>query len=321
MSLFLLDVKGILNTNSSCYMDTVLMSMYGYRKSPFFDFLDDNWNFNNKNHKDEINDKIISKEDIQVRNEIKRILKISIQKVINNENIQCSELRKIIEKFFMWKGISSNNMMSGQQDTNEFYDRIVKIFNFNPIEIINVRQSKVSEKSKIIKEKPVTEKMAYISIPNDGTSFDGIDKILTPDWEDLGENKSNWKHNSKNKPHYRFTRNRIQSIIPNNCLVFHVNRISYRQSRQGINVYKTQNKISMPTFLKFGKHKYFLFSCIVHIGNINGGHYISFFFDGNHYYVYDDLNPQIIRSTKIEKSKIDEFREKNGVMYFYYLSV
>lgn len=315
--LFLLNTKGIYNVNSSCFMDTVLMSMFSYEHSPFFGFFNENWNFVNDST-DEINRKNIEIEDLKIRKHIQKILRFSIQKVVKNEKIECSELRRIIEQFFIWKGISTNNLSYGQQDISEFYDRIVKIFNFNPIVIINVRQSKVSENSKIIKEKPIIEKMAYISIPNDGSDFDGLKRILNPPWEDLGENKNNWKYNKKDKPTYRFTRNKIQSVKPHGCLVFYINRTSYKQFKDGIKLYKTNNKISMPTYINFENSRYFLFSCIVHIGSISGGHYISIFFDCKNYYIYDDLNLQTIGDTKIDKSKIEDYRNRNSVMYFYY---
>lgn len=320
-NLFMFKVKGLNNYNNSCFIDTVLMSMYGYSRSPFLNFLDYKWNFVS-DEKDEINNGSVNNKDLTIRKDIQKILKITMTNVIYNKPINCSVLRNNIETFFKWKnGNVSNNLDYGQQDVSEFYDRIIKIFNFNPITITNVRQSKIETDGKIIKEKSIKEKMGYISIQNDQTDFNGLQKILNPNWEDLGEDKSNWKYNKKNKPTYRWTRNVISSIKGDNCLIFHVNRTSAKIINGEYISYKTQNKITMPSFVNLSGVEYFLFSTIVHLSSgrrLEGGHYITIFFDTKDYYIYDDMDNNNIENCKIGKEKIINLIERNNVMHFYY---
>jgi hypothetical protein len=320
---FIFNTRGLINNRNSCFMDTVIMSMFCYKSSPFYNFTDPKYFDDFKvTIKDEINNDKLELNDLKIRKEIQRILCLTIEKVTSNSSVECSNLRAIIEMFFKWKNSMTYNLMYGQQDVIEFYDRFVKVFNFNPIAITTVRQSKTDKNVKIIKGSSTIENMAYISIPNDGTDFDGLDSILEPDWEDLGEDKKNWKHNKKDIPTYRWTRNRIKSIEGDNCLVFHINRTSIKfQNGQAV-TYKTKNKIKMPTCIKLKNKKYTLFSSILHLSSsdtINHGHYISIFYNGKEYFAYDDMNNGNISHYKIPKEKAEPIRDTNGVLFFYYL--
>jgi hypothetical protein len=313
----LFNVKGFINSSNSCFMDTVLMSMYCYKNSPFFDFFKKDWDFTTEKS-DEINFSITDN-DILFRKEIKKNMIKMLKDIFEeNKNVNASLLRSITENYFKWKnGSVSNDLQFGQNDPTEFYDRIVKIFNFNPIVIITVRQSRIENSNKIIKEKKVKEKMAYINIENDETDFDGLQRLINPEWVDLGEDKSNWKHNNKNISTYRYTRNVVSSLEGKGCLVFYLNRTSFREGR----LYKCKNKVTMPIYINLNNRKFFLFSYIIHLspGNIaSGGHYITLFYDTKEYFIYDDMSGKEISDCKIEESKIKKLKDENTIMYFYY---
>jgi len=78
----------------------------------------------------------------------------------------------------------------------------------------------------------------------------------------------------------------------------------------------------MPTYITMNNINYFLFATVIHMNNtrmINYGHYITLLYDTKNYYIYDDMSDENISSFKIEKRKISEYQEKNGIMYFYYV--
>jgi|694.fasta_scaffold00964_23 ubiquitin C-terminal hydrolase len=297
---FLFDTHGFRNTNSSCFADTILASMYFYKYSPFYSFLESNWKFSDYKHSSD------KQKDITIRKKIQTVLNHTLERMTDTVSF-----RTIIELYFKWRTDGGHCLQNGQQDPNEFYDRIIKVFDFDPITVTTVRQSKVSEHGNIIKEKPVTEKMSFITIPNDNTSFDGFERLRYPLWEDLGEDSSNWKNNLKSEKTYRWTRNMVSSIQGNSCLVFYINRTAVKYENGEIIGFKTYNKITMPSKIQ----NYFLFSCIVHIGTINGGHYIAILSDGEHNYLYDDVNIQKINDSKIQDNSLIY---TNGVMFFYY---
>lgn len=318
---FLFEINGFCNSNNSCFIDTVLLSMFCYRNSPFFNFLEDNWDFNSE-QLDEINKNITDK-DIIFRKEIKKRLIENLKTVFQTEEqVTTNVLRSMIENYFKWKnGSISNDLQFGQNDPTEFYDRVVKIFNFNPIVVTSIRQSKIQNSDKIIKEKPIEEKMAYINIDNDETEFDGLNKLVNPEWTDLGEEKANWKHNKKDKPTYRYTRKVISSLKGNGCLVFYLNRTTVKFHNQGAYLCKCTNKVTMPIYIDLNNRKFFLFAYIIHLSPKNiahGGHYITLFYDTKNYFIYDDMNRNKISECKIQKDKIEKLRDENTIMYFYY---
>jgi ubiquitin C-terminal hydrolase len=302
-SSYIFDTYGFINKNNSCFADTVLASMYFYRRSPFYLFLEQNWKFSESYSSDKDTC-------LKIRKKIQEVLKQTVLSITHT----CS-LREIIELYFKWKTNNSYCLQYGQQDPSEFYDRLIKIFDFNPITVTTVRQSKVSKDSNIIKEKPVIEKMSYITIHNDNTDFDGFERIKYPYWEDLGEDSSNWKNNSKSEKTYRWTRNMVSSIQGNNCLVFYINRTATKNSNGNIETFKTTNKITMPMKIK----NYFLFSCILHIGTIDGGHYVTILYDGKCHYLYDDLSNKKIKDSQLSSQDLLKCIDTNGVLYFYYL--
>jgi hypothetical protein len=281
------------NTGTNCYANTVLMSMF-LVKSPFH--------------------VILTK---KVSPEIKTIQE-KLQHVIDNINNNCSDLIKSIDMYYTEKNKSALNLLYSMNDVNEFYGRITSLFDFEPMEITLVRQSRKGPEHDIIEEKPVSETHACISIINDNTNFNGLKNFLVPDWQDLGEDKTNWKYNEKDIHTYRFTRNIVNSVS-SNCLIFHVNRTSCKVVDGRYSTYKTRNSITMPVDLEMNKEKYIRAAVIVHVSsNISGGHFIAIFYDGKNYYVYDDMNNRKMSECPIDKELVEKLIQVNGSMYFYY---
>ena len=99
---FIFNTKGLINHNNNCYMDSVLMSMFCYKDSPFFKFFDPKWMDNLKNNKikDEINNDSITDDELNARKKIQEILCQTINFSLENKNVNCGELRNYIEMFF-----------------------------------------------------------------------------------------------------------------------------------------------------------------------------------------------------------------------------
>ena len=62
----------------------------------------------------------------------------------------------------------------------------------------------------------------------------------------------------------------------------------------------------------------YLNSIIIHMGSVNGGHYVTFFRKDKKWYLYDDINPNIIYIGNYFKMLHTNPNPcTNGVLYFY----
>lgn len=95
------NIRGLKNsTGTNCYADTVLLSMFLYKKSPFYRILDDSWE---------------SDKEIQT----------SLKNVVNNFDHNCTDFIKIVDEYYNSKNKRSRNLLNEMNDVSEFYDRIV----------------------------------------------------------------------------------------------------------------------------------------------------------------------------------------------------
>jgi len=130
----------IKNTGNSCYLDSLIVAMYGYNDSPFLKFLND-------------------------ETPIRRSLKTCL-----NNNNSSQVVRSVLPKKF---GRS-------QQDPGETYNIILNDFKYDPMTITKIRQVKKVNSEKIYKKKSTKENSCCFTIDNTGkdTTFDEIKNPL-----------------------------------------------------------------------------------------------------------------------------------------------
>jgi hypothetical protein len=283
---FILNTKGCINMNNNCFLNCLILAMFGYTKSPFYKLK----KFKNEDSKLVFN----------------CFLKI-IGHVKKNQYPDISIMRNILPM----------EMRYGQQDSSETFDQFMKILNFEPMKVWTVRESKNKKtKDENFKGNLSVRNVSYITLDNDGSeNYKPIKFLFYPEkWEDLGSSPNNWVQDDNDNPKYRYTRQKIKEIT-GNCLIFNVNR--------GMDVYnRHKNRIVTPITIENGNKKFFRFAIILHLSSgINYGHYVLVLFDGNKHYLYDDMNNKKIINCPINFENDDniEYIERNSVMYFYYL--
>ena len=99
----ILDTRGFRGINNNCFINTLMVSMFCYRKSPFFS--------------------------IKIKNEKQGYLYNYMMNLVyqmeNNAIPDCTPLRRVLLR----------EMQYGQQDTSETYDYLMKLLEFEPITI------------------------------------------------------------------------------------------------------------------------------------------------------------------------------------------
>lgn len=261
------------NVNSSCYADCVLFSMFSYSHSPYFKYV-----------------------------EKFKTLKLVLSSKLNTLQI----INEVNEKYL--KKFPNCDVLSGQQDCSEFYDRLVKLMEFDPCTIYNTRYVKKNEEK--VKLSVNKEKCSFIPLSID---FDNFNDFFNNDqWIDMGEDRSNWIKNEDKV--FRYTRNSL-SKIDGDCFVFYMNRII--PNKNGT-LYKTTKKFIANSELSINNEDYFLQSCIIHMGSIYSGHYMVICTDHINWYVYDDMCNKEVQSNKISSISAKTLMNKFGIMFFYF---
>jgi hypothetical protein len=290
LSSYLFNSRGCVNAGSNCFMNCLIMSMFGYNQSPFYKIKPINPN-------------------VEIIN--KYLLEI-VRKMTLDLYPDTSNLRNLLPK----------EMRYGQQDTTETFDLIMKVLQFEPISIKSKREythniNNINNVINIVSSNISTgEKASYITLGNTGVDgYNPINELFNPtQWDDIGSISSNWAHGNFDTPTYRYTRSRMHSL-KGECLVFILNRAS------GVNQ-KHHNRILAPNKIKNGNDMFFRFAIILHLSSgTEHGHYITILSDkcGN-YYVYDDSSGRKIIDCKFDfmQPRNQELIERNSIMYFYY---
>jgi hypothetical protein len=285
-SSFLFNTRGCVNIGSNCFMNCLIMSMFGYNQSPFYSIPPVNPNI-----------EII----------IKYLMDI-IVKITNDKYPDISNLRNILPR----------EMRRGQQDTTETFDLLMKILKFEPIKVKSNREYNHSNEDNTQKlhVSSSEESLSYISLGNSGNdNYNPINELFNPiQWDDFGIDTKNWAHGEFNVPTYRYSRSRMHSFS-GNCLIFTLNRSID-------SVRKHRNRIISPRTIKNGNGTYFRFAVILHLSSgMDYGHYITILSDKeNNHFVYDDSSGKKIIDCKFDYdySSNRELVERNSIMYFYY---
>lgn len=278
--MYIFNTTGFRNVNNNCFLNCLLISMFGYEKSPFFKM----------NH--------INGNKMIVFNYIMEL----IRNLKDDKKPDATYLRNIFP----------NEIKYGQQDTSETFDFFMKYFDFQPICI----QYKKIYKTEDGNEKKIIEKqqnVSYINVDNDNSDFNIIEKLFAPSWIDLGEH-SNWIHDDNNKPTFKFMKTKIYKL-EGETLVFSINRADNFGRKLTNRIICPKNlKISNKTYFRFAMILHNNSN-----NDINYGHYNVILSDRNgNDYIYDDNKQSKIHSNKVHSNN-REYIERNCTLVFYFM--
>lgn len=279
--MYILDTRGFVSRNNNCFLNCLIMAMFFYKKSPFYDIK----KFPNNRSR------IIHKCIIDVMEHVKR-----------DGYPDLTFFRKVLPSY----------MQHGQQDATETFDNIMKLLNYEPIKTCVFRENKDSN-GKVVQGKKIIQNNSYIFLNNNGEeNIKPIQELFYPTkWEDLGIDQRNWAHNDKDKPMYRYTRTRFKEML-GKTLIFVVNRSAGQNRRH-------TNRVETPLVIQSNGVDFVRHGVILHLGgSIHFGHYILVLYDKEEYYVYNDMNGSKIKDNPINYKKVRELIERNSIMYFYY---
>lgn len=344
-------LKGYTNTGDDCFMDSVLMAMFGTGLS----LRKQNEKFINDFAKgakstlssfvpaliiNPVNEGIAyctsnQQEDDTLRAEIQNVLRLDFQQLYNGIRLKCSKLRQLVGK-----QCAPNNvdLSKGQQDPRALYERLLGIFDYYPMygRTQTAYTNDLEQIEYVSEQEQAVGQIFHIADIAEITT--SISESWNPtDFEEL-EDASLARPGGGPFDTYRFLK---RSIIFDQIDVFVFNL--KRETQTGVRTFVRNNeqvtepiykfdkkRITIPNDLQFnvrnnqnqrGEQNYRLLSAIVFTGTINGGgHYTTLLrIPGtppkyDEWWLYDDLNrPQML--TDVDASKILETR---CIMFFYF---
>ena len=285
---FILHTKGISVGLNDCFMDSVLIAMFIYHSSPFFDGFE----------------RCKNKEICVVLDKIRcNVLSGNTQNIRNLRDC-----------------LNINLKGNDQQDAQEFLTYLFSFINFEK-PMLQIKETNVYlrdiDEDKITKTTNSIEDTNYIML-NLGESKNPIhDYLNNSEWEEL--DIDDYVRNKEDLPFYNKKKETKEIYKINyNCIIFYINRIKWIQEEQKSIVSKSE--IESPEFIYFGDSTYFRCAVVCHLGKTpRSGHYITIIFDGYKYYKFNDLDTTTtIYNNEITNEKGNEIISKNGVFFFYY---
>jgi hypothetical protein len=283
----------IKNENSSCYLDSLLVSL----------FHNDNEYIKNLFLNSPLND-FKNKKLLKIANEIRDELIIIYSYIqnINNDDDKnyCKKLRKLFQDFYNIKYPDNDiNWKNDQLEPLDVINMFNEIFNIKKETKINIKQYGTEKITKTI----IFKNLKLINdknILNDFYSIISIDKLLFEDkleikkyypilTEDTTFSTDNlWKPNSKENYIRKIEKN---TFLSSPFLFIHINR----NAGFGSEARKLDTKI-IPTLkikMKENDFNLYLKSIIIHHGIFGGGHYTTLYICNGKWYEYDDLKIKV----------------------------
>ena len=135
-----------MNTSSNCFLNCVVMAMFGYTGSPFYN---------------------INKFTDEGSEIIYKCFRKIIKHVVRDEHPDLSVMRNVLPL----------EMRFGQQDCLETFDTFMKVLNFEPMTTIVVRESKNSG-GNLYTGKSMVQRVSYINLDNNGEDNTDLIKNL-----------------------------------------------------------------------------------------------------------------------------------------------
>lgn len=297
------NINGLINFFNSCYIDSVLLALFGTKNYFIKKFL-----LKSELKERQTNNLICNlydqQEDLILRKKIQKNLKDIYKRIHNNkeyhDDFTCYNLRYLLRNCKEGKRYFTTD----QQDVDEFLRFLLSIFDTN-----------VAETEQI---------MYYYNTPDDKILVEHIkknnDTIIIPiEYNDLINNRLILFNDSltkklvdepdeeikKDDKKYKY-RNYIYKYIDSPYLIFTIPR------KQINRIVKTPVELT-----RILDNKYLLISIVVFTGNIYAGHYTTYFLYNGEWLYYDDLDnfKQIGNFEELSRSIPSPIT--NGVQYYY----
>jgi hypothetical protein len=189
----------------------------------------------------------------------------------------CEPVIDILKKCDIMKEILNQQ----QQDDSEFFLKLMELYNLEPTTVSELTYLSPDDSQFFeIYNKAETYSVLKIDI-NESSSL--IDMFQTPDRNIFDEDLPVYEKTGE-KMKYSYN---IKKILDSDALVFYIKRMSSST--------KDRREIPITKMLKKGNKFYVLTVVTVHRGqSIERGHYVSYFKLENDYFLYDDLENDLI---------------------------
>ena len=307
------------NIGSSCYLDSVLFSLFAIQN----DFIDNQILFNSiKHHKENVVKTTSPVKDYNLRKLIQNWLIAITRSIRMTNNIkECSGFRSVMKK------CQINGMPNfgepGQQEAGEFLIYLLKLFKADECAKTKTTTYATNSLANYVRKKDlittskISNKKASIIILIDSFILkekqhikNSIHNFLNQKM-DSGELDKKNLFRYKNKNYKRFIQHVEFKDSP--YLIFWAQR-AFPITNTVLDTKVIPNKkitLQSGRVLKLN-------SIIVHIGSINSGHYITYFRYNKTWYNYDDTSYSIQKIGNYKKMlKNYPNPITNGVLYFY----
>jgi len=280
--------KGLKYSKNSCYIDSVLVSL----------FVPDNNENVLKNlllcNIQEDSRCNVCCDNIDISKNIRTLIQKELSNICltlnNSENYNVTNVDKL-RRLFKYCKHSENYGNSGMKDPAEFITYIFDLFNISCVKNQNVYGVSNSNKLTLLDKSIDTNGSLVIThILNSEISLDKL--IRQTEYNSINFNRDN------NNFIGTFT---ITEVVKSPFIIFHIQRTT-------LSKYFNTNKVKTPDHFYLNKVKYSLSAVIV----FNSSHYTAFFKKGNEWYYYDDTSEMLVKH-------YDNYQiETKGVLYFYY---
>jgi hypothetical protein len=282
------DFKGLVYTNNSCYIDSILISLFSPENNGkiLVDFFLKNFDLDDR--------KNICCDDLELSKRIRKLLQKELENIyysINNlANVKIKNIEKL-RKILNFCNYSENYGNNGMKDPAEFLSYLFELFN-----VLSLKYHKVygvTPQSKMVLLDKNTNNKASPIITHILTKNVNLSSLIS-------QNEVNNINFTRNSTNFVSTVT-ITQLIDCSFIVFHIQRTTLCSN------FNT-NKVIAEDIITVNNRAYKLSAVIV----FNNNHYTSFFKKLNKWYYYDDTLLELVKH--FDKYQI----ESKGVLYFYY---
>lgn len=289
-------IKGPSNPGNSCFMDSVLMAIFAFPQSPFYQVMIEE---NVKSSKFLLCDLDID-EDVRIREEIQE----SLRNMINvnfkgKKNDNCNELRRLVGKECRTEG--DVDLSKGIHEPFEFLNRLMGVFSYGPTIIRTTRFRSATYDQYSPNSRSSEEVNPYVWVDTvTNTDFKKLDfeDVLRPNVVEVDE--------------FDFV-HEVKVVEKAEVLIFSIDR----RNAQGRDTSANTRFIDYDDRVVFSGKSYKLHSVV--LTTKAGGHYTAIIRCDEKWYSYNDLNVEkSIQSNEVSAENAFEQISTQGVLFFYF---